>query len=57
MVNQYDVVVDETLKRFERVWAAAGSGSAVFGIETKALVKATEGQWADIAREAAGEGA
>jgi Cys-tRNA(Pro) deacylase len=57
MVNQYDVVVDETLKRFERVWAAAGTGSAVFGIETKALVKATEGQWADIAREAAGEGA
>jgi prolyl-tRNA editing enzyme YbaK/EbsC (Cys-tRNA(Pro) deacylase) len=48
-----DVVVDDSLKRFDRVWAAAGSGHAVFEAVTGALVAAISGQWAEIARTAA----
>lgn len=45
-----DVIIDESLQRFDRVWAAAGSGNAVFPAETAALVKATRGQLAGITR-------
>jgi prolyl-tRNA editing enzyme YbaK/EbsC (Cys-tRNA(Pro) deacylase) len=45
-----DVVVDESLRRFEVVWAAAGAGNAVFEAKTGALVKAIQGQWAAITR-------
>lgn len=48
-----DVVVDESLRRFEQVWAAAGSPNAVFGVGTDALVTAVNGQWAAITREPA----
>lgn len=48
-----DVVADESLRRFDRVWAAAGSGNTVFEAETGALVAAINGQWADITREPA----
>ncbi len=47
---QADVVVDESLQRFEVVWAAAGSGNAVFEAKTFDLVKAIQGQWAAITR-------
>ena len=47
-----DVVVDNTLNRFDQVWAAAGAGNAVFPAETAALVGAINGQWADIVRDA-----
>lgn len=46
-----DVVVDESLRRFSRVWAAAGEGDQVFAAETKALVEAIGGQWATITRD------
>lgn len=46
-----DVVVDESLGRFGTVWAAAGSGTTVFGAGTHEFVKAVNGQWAAITRE------
>jgi prolyl-tRNA editing enzyme YbaK/EbsC (Cys-tRNA(Pro) deacylase) len=45
-----DVVVDDSLRRFEDVWAAAGSGNAVFPARTSDLVRAIHGQWAEITR-------
>jgi Cys-tRNA(Pro) deacylase len=48
-----DVVVDESLKRFDVVWAAAGNGNAVFEARTADLVRAINGQWAAITREEA----
>jgi len=47
-----DIVVDDSLNRFERVWAAAGSGRSVFPVETERLVAAIGGQWATITRAA-----
>jgi len=55
MPTRYDVVADLSLQRFGQVWAAAGHGSAVFGVGTAALVEAVGGQWADITRDAVGE--
>ena len=49
-LNPSDVVVDESLQRFENVWAAAGAGNAVFPVATEALVSAVSGQWAAITR-------
>jgi Cys-tRNA(Pro) deacylase len=46
-----DVVVDESLRRFDRIWAAAGDGNTVFPAETRALVNAIGGQWAAITRD------
>lgn len=46
-----DVVVDESLQRFEDIWAAAGAPNAVFPARTEALVTAIGGQWARIAKE------
>jgi Cys-tRNA(Pro) deacylase len=48
-----DVVVDDSLRRFDGIWAAAGNGNTVFRVETAALVAATNGQWATITREPA----
>lgn len=48
-----DIVVDSTLKRFERIWAAAGNTNTVFPAATDALVGAINGQWAEITREPA----
>ena len=45
-----DVVVDESLRRFAIVWAAAGSEDTVFGTDTARLVEKMEGQWAAITR-------
>ena len=47
-----DVVVDDSLKRFENVWAAAGAGNAVFPASTESLVAAVNGQWAAVTRGA-----
>ncbi len=48
-----DVVVDESLKRFDTAWAAAGSGNAVFEARLADLADAIGGQWASIARDTA----
>ncbi len=45
-----DVVVDDSLRRFDRVWAAAGDAHAVFGVGLAELVGAIGGQWAAIAK-------
>jgi prolyl-tRNA editing enzyme YbaK/EbsC (Cys-tRNA(Pro) deacylase) len=47
-----DVVVDESLRRFDEVWAAAGVANAVFPARTNDLVGAINGQWAAIVRDA-----
>ncbi len=46
-----DVVADDSLQRFELVWAAAGAANAVFAARTADLVAAVGGQWARICRE------
>ena len=48
-----DVVADESLRRFEQIWAAAGDGNTVFPAETVALVGAVGGQWAAITKDTA----
>ena len=50
MLGPCDVIIDDSLQRFDRVWAAAGSGNAVFPAGTTALVAATRGQLAGITR-------
>ena len=49
--QQGDVVVDQSLRRFAEVWAAAGSSNAVFPARTDDLVEAIHGQWASIVKE------
>lgn len=46
-----DIVVDESLRRFDNVWAAAGAGNAVFNVPTDELVQKVQGQWAAITRD------
>ena len=45
-----DVVVDDSLRRFEEVWAAAGASNAVFMARTDDLVRAIHGQWGCVVR-------
>lgn len=45
-----DTLVDDSLKRFENVWAAAGASNSVFPAETATLVAAVNGQWATIVK-------
>lgn len=45
-----DIVVDDSLRRFENVWAAAGAGNAVFPVSIESLVEAVHGQWATVTR-------
>jgi prolyl-tRNA editing enzyme YbaK/EbsC (Cys-tRNA(Pro) deacylase) len=45
-----DTLVDDSLKRFGTVWAAAGASNAVFPAELPALVIAINGQWATIVK-------
>ena len=52
LASPCDVVVDDSLTRFEDVWAAAGAGNAVFPARTQDLVAAINGQWATIVRDA-----
>jgi Cys-tRNA(Pro) deacylase len=43
-----ETLIDQTLLRFERVWAAAGAPNALFEIEMKTLLELTQGRVADI---------
>ena len=45
-----DIVADESLRRFETVFAAAGDSHTVFEAEPEALVARVGGQWAAITR-------
>ena len=46
-----ETLVDQTLLRFEIVWAAAGSPFALFAIDLKTLLELTQGRVADIVVE------
>lgn len=50
-VKPADVVIDDSLRRFRQVWAAAGAPNAVFAAGVEELAKAVGGQWATIARD------
>lgn len=50
-VNSLPVYIDQTLSRFELVYAAAGSPNAIFPIPYATLVEVTGGQVVDIAKE------
>ena len=50
-LSSCDVVADESLQRFVDVWAAAGSGHAVFNIAVAELIRASGAQVADITRD------
>jgi len=43
-----DTLIDRSLLRFDKVWAAAGAPNAVFEIETKQLIELTGGRVEDI---------
>ena len=45
-----DIVVDDSLRRFDTVWAAAGTSNSVFAANTEALMAAVHGQWAAVTR-------
>ena len=45
-----DIVADESLRRFETVFAAAGDSHTVFDAEPDELVARVGGQWAAITR-------
>lgn len=53
MLEPADIVVDESLQRFEQLWAAAGSSNAVFEVGTAELVASIKGQWAAITKDSA----
>ncbi len=46
-----EIMIDETLKRFKTVWAAAGTPNAVFEIETVKLIELTGGRIADVVED------
>ena len=50
-ITPCDIVIDESLTRFPDIWAAAGSGHAVFPAAMMDLAAAVKGQWAAITRE------
>jgi len=41
--------IDETLREFETVWAAAGTPDRVFRIRPRLLAEVSGGVWADVA--------
>lgn len=49
--QRFDVIIDERLRDFDTVWAAAGAHNAVFAVRVDDLVRATRGQWAAVTRE------
>ena len=45
-----DVYLDDTLRRFQIVYAAGGAANAIFPIELETLHRVTNGAFADLAR-------
>ena len=43
-----ETLIDDTLLRFETVWAAAGAPNALFALATKTLVELTRGRVDEI---------
>lgn len=48
--GEWDVIADDSLERFTRVWAAAGAGDALFGTGREELLAATGAQLAPVSR-------
>ncbi len=48
--GEWDLIADDSLGRFQQVWAAAGASDALFATKTDELVAATGAQWATISR-------
>ena len=48
--GEWDVIADESLTRFSRVWAAAGASDALFGAGTDELLGAAGAQLAAISK-------
>jgi Cys-tRNA(Pro) deacylase len=46
------IYIDQTLQRFDRIWAAAGSPNANFGLTVDQLITITNGEIIDCAKEA-----
>ncbi len=46
--TKLETLIDQTLLRFQTVWAAAGAPNALFAIEVKMLLELTHGRVADI---------
>jgi prolyl-tRNA editing enzyme YbaK/EbsC (Cys-tRNA(Pro) deacylase) len=44
-----ETLLDEDLKKFETIWAAAGTPFAVFQLKSAELESLTKGKWMDIA--------
>lgn len=44
--------IDDSLRRFEQIYAAAGTSNTIFPITLSQLVSATGGQFANVVREA-----
>jgi Cys-tRNA(Pro) deacylase len=49
-VAELPIIIDETLSRFETVYAAAGSPNAIFPVAFETLVEVSGGQVADIVK-------
>ncbi len=47
-VTPLETLIDDTLLRFETVWAAAGAPNALFAISTKTLLELTRGRVDEI---------
>jgi prolyl-tRNA editing enzyme YbaK/EbsC (Cys-tRNA(Pro) deacylase) len=45
------ILIDESLQRYEIVYAAAGSANTIFPISLETLIEVTGGRVADLARE------
>ena len=54
--TELPVLADEQLRRFDEVWAAAGTPTTVFPIAPVDLVTAAGARWADLTPPAATEG-
>ncbi|MGE5263878.1 MAG: YbaK/EbsC family protein, partial [Acidobacteriota bacterium] len=47
-ITPIETLIDQTLLRFETVWAAAGAPNALFAINTHKLLQLTQGRVEDI---------
>ena len=50
--GQVMLVLDQSLRRFDTVWAAAGHPNAVFQLSPQALAQLTAAPWVDVAESA-----
>ena len=49
--NDLPTLLDRSLQRFERIWAAAGTPESVFSMSPGQLQTITSGRWLDFAQD------